>query len=152
MLVVKRCLIGLGALVVIAGLIIGYVVLESFKAADEGEMFAERFFTSFSEAWSVAAVEDRMTEDNVTQFNSAEGEKVLAQLASFGQLQRIEGFTLVGHSITPMGSLTACEFMGQFQNGQLAVRMILLGRGNEMKLKDMALMPVGQAPQPAHST
>jgi len=140
---IKYSLMLLGVIALFITLGLSYAFLDSRSAASDGKIFASRFLSDFSDSWDPDSVKNRFTNDNLAQFESADGARILQSMSTLGRFQTMDEFSVLNHTVMTSGTVSVFEFTGQFENDDALIRMRVIKDDGRMQVKDLALIPNG---------
>jgi hypothetical protein len=129
MRMLKRILIGFGAVFLVLIAVFAWLGFQSTRFRRAEAPFVEAYMTDLSRRWSVADVFDRSANALLAQANSPEGERAMQMFKPLGTLTSIRDLELKNYSVGTWGRRGVFAFKGRFQNGEAVVEVTILDNG-----------------------
>ena len=141
---VKFLLMGLGALVIVVGSLLTYLVLNIDKSTGEQQAYVQGVLADLSVSWNPEAVNDRLAENLIGDFRQVSSAGGFRQLSQLGRFLSIQQSNVVQHRASTSGSQTVLDLLANYENGRAKVRAVILGQGASRKLVGFSIFIDGR--------
>ena len=125
------------------GVFTGYTS-EAFK--QEHTPFVESYVRDFSKNWSLGDIQERSTNEFLTQITTSQGKAAIQGFRTLGRLESISDLEMPRYFSGTDGTTAVFQFKGQFTNGSAVVEVEIRKQGESARVQRLRLTPIGDAP------
>lgn len=146
MRILKNVLAVLGFVVILVigfGVFTGYSA-EEFKSANQQRV--ESFVKDFSKRWRVEDIEDRVTNEFLSQVTSPEGKEAVQKFSALGRLESISDFEMPRYSSGTGATVALFQFKAKFVSGGAVIELELVEKEEQVRVQRMNINLVGELP------
>jgi hypothetical protein len=143
---VKKILIGLGALFVLVIALIALFAVGSNDFRDSHVSYVEHFMSEFSETWEVAVVHEKLTNDFLAQVDSPNGRQALGLFQALGKFEQMSDIEVQNFTSGTAGKSGRLTFKAKFANGPALVEITLFEKDGKTLVHGLHITPSGSLP------
>lgn len=147
--IIKKILIGLGAIFALFIALAIFLAGESSEFKDKNEQFVKDFTNTFSQQWDISSVSQSLTNDMLSQIKTPNGQHALNVFRSLGKLVEITDLELHNYNSHTSGITTGVfKFKAQFENGSTLVTVTLQEKDNAVRVHGFHIDPISNVTAP----
>jgi hypothetical protein len=146
MALVKKLLMVIGAVVVVLVAVLIWTARSSSHFKEEQEMFITQFMSDLSKNWSIADVQDRLSNEFLQSRPPVEMDQAIHRLSPLGKLVSIQDVELKLYSAGTTGKTGTFSFKAEYANGHAVASMIVVDTGNGVRVQRLDINPIEPPP------
>lgn len=140
--ILKKLLMAVGVIAIMIVVIGAIIARGSVKFKGEQEAFISQFMADLSKHWSVAEVQDRVTNEFL-QGPPVKLQQFMQQASLLGSLITIQDLELQNYFAGTGGKRGIFAFKAEFANGRALVTMTVVDAGNGARVQALNINPIG---------
>lgn len=149
MKIIKKILMGLGAIFALFIVLAIFLIGESAEFEENNEQFVRDYTEAFSQQWDISSVSQSTSNEMLEQINTPNGRHAMNVFRAFGELVEITDMEMDNFSTHSSGITSAdFKFKAKFQNGNALVTVKVLEQDNAVRVNGFHIEPIGSVSAP----